>query len=535
MSESLEPAEIYSDASSTDTPPSISARRIGQLVVKTWPFLRPMLKHLVVLFGVGVLISIAYAAAGLVAFDVVNNKILVGAKLQPLQASLLLLDESFVDPNATAETEAIDDGDEPGSGADDQPQPQLTADQRKVVRDRVLIAGGILLLLSIPLGFVVPYYFSWVWQSVNQNLRVAMIERAEHLSLQFHSHSRVGDTIFRVYQDSAMINSLLEEGIIGPIQQIYGLALALIFITFFDPRIAVVCLLVGLPMLWLTIRYTPRLRRRSLANRRAYSNLTSRLQESLTAARVVKANRAEHTILTRFDVASQKALDAALAIRLDMAMLSLLVRILGAVLIIGAEYVMVSWVIDDRETFLGIAVISLIGFAVWNLGSYQTARAHVGAFVGGGAGLVRTWSMLQDLFVGLERAFYLLDMEPTIVDPVEPRKVPDPIHAGGLRYHGMAPLVSHLYEEGLVEAEAIGQTECFEGAVKFARTEGIIPAPEPAHAIASAIREAEACKESGEEKGRPSPANILRITPYRTCLPARVYSTFAPRCFAELK
>ena len=77
--------------------------------------------------------------------------------------------------------------------------------------------------------------------------------------------------------------------------------------------------------------------------------------------------------------------------------------------------------------------------------------------------------------------------------------VPDPIHAGGLRYHGMSPLVSHLYEEGLVEAEAIGQTECFEGAVKFAKTEGIIPAPEPAHAIAAAIREAEACKESGEE------------------------------------
>lgn len=77
--------------------------------------------------------------------------------------------------------------------------------------------------------------------------------------------------------------------------------------------------------------------------------------------------------------------------------------------------------------------------------------------------------------------------------------VPDPIHAGGLRYHGMSPLVSHLYEEGLVEAEAIGQTECFEAAIKFARTEGIIPAPEPTHAIAAAIREAMAAKESGEE------------------------------------
>ncbi len=78
--------------------------------------------------------------------------------------------------------------------------------------------------------------------------------------------------------------------------------------------------------------------------------------------------------------------------------------------------------------------------------------------------------------------------------------VPDPIHAGGLRYHGMAPLVSHLYELGLMTATAIHQTECFAAAIQFARTEGILPAPEPTHAIAECIREANACKESGEEK-----------------------------------
>ena len=78
--------------------------------------------------------------------------------------------------------------------------------------------------------------------------------------------------------------------------------------------------------------------------------------------------------------------------------------------------------------------------------------------------------------------------------------IPEPIHAGGLRYHGMAPLVSHVYELGLVEAVAIHQTECFAGALQFARHEGIVPAPEPTHAIAAAIREAKACTESGEEK-----------------------------------
>lgn len=78
--------------------------------------------------------------------------------------------------------------------------------------------------------------------------------------------------------------------------------------------------------------------------------------------------------------------------------------------------------------------------------------------------------------------------------------VPDPIHAGGLRYHGMAPLISHVYELGFMEAVAIPQTECFQAAIQFARTEGLIPAPEPTHAIAAAIREALNCKETGEEK-----------------------------------
>jgi tryptophan synthase beta chain len=78
--------------------------------------------------------------------------------------------------------------------------------------------------------------------------------------------------------------------------------------------------------------------------------------------------------------------------------------------------------------------------------------------------------------------------------------IPDPIHAGGLRYHGMSPLISHIYELGLIEAMAVGQQECFSAGVRFARSEGIIPAPEPTHALAACIQEALRCKETGEEK-----------------------------------
>jgi tryptophan synthase beta chain len=74
---------------------------------------------------------------------------------------------------------------------------------------------------------------------------------------------------------------------------------------------------------------------------------------------------------------------------------------------------------------------------------------------------------------------------------------PPGFHAGGLRYHGMAPLVSHLKELGLIEAEAYHQTSCFEAGVQFARAEGIVPAPEANHAVRGAINEALRCKAEG--------------------------------------
>ncbi|MFG1487907.1 TrpB-like pyridoxal phosphate-dependent enzyme [Oceanospirillum sp. HFRX-1_2] len=78
--------------------------------------------------------------------------------------------------------------------------------------------------------------------------------------------------------------------------------------------------------------------------------------------------------------------------------------------------------------------------------------------------------------------------------------MPPGIHAGGLRYHGQSALVSQLYHEGYLEAMAVGQTETFEAGVLFARTEGIVPAPESNHAIAAVVKEALRCKETGEAK-----------------------------------
>ena len=78
--------------------------------------------------------------------------------------------------------------------------------------------------------------------------------------------------------------------------------------------------------------------------------------------------------------------------------------------------------------------------------------------------------------------------------------MPSSNHSGGLRYHGMNPIVSKLYHDGVIEAVSVKQTDVFDAAVKFAKSEGILPAPESSHTIRVAIDEALKCKQTGEKK-----------------------------------
>lgn len=107
----------------------------------------------------------------------------------------------------------------------------------------------------------------------------------------------------------------------------------------------------------------------------------------------------------------------------------------------------------------------------------------------------------------LTRGVYAYDFGDTVgLTPLMPMYtlghdfVPPPVHAGGLRYHGDSPLVCGLVKAGLVEPRAYRQNETFDAAVRFARSEGLIPAPEPAHAIRAVIEEAEAAREAGEAR-----------------------------------
>lgn len=124
-----------------------------------------------------------FFAIALPASDIFNNKVVQGDYLEPLQAEILLLDDSYVDPEPTSTTE---------TSAAAAANPDLTEAQRRTVRDRLFIVFGIVGVLVFALSPAVEVYKTWILQRINQNLRVTMIERAEHLSLRYHVQARAG-------------------------------------------------------------------------------------------------------------------------------------------------------------------------------------------------------------------------------------------------------------------------------------------------------------------------------------------------------
>ena len=261
---------------------------------------------------------------------------------------------------------------------------------------------------------------------VAQYLRVTMIERAEHLSLRYHSHARTGDAIYRIYQDSAMITSVIERVLLEPVVAIGQVVFSFIVIWLFSPILDGLYLAGMLPILWLVAWFTPRLQMRSRRARTTNSALTSRIQEAFVAIRIVKANRAERIMGARFDEDSRVALDAAYYLRVEFILMRALVMVIAGTMIVGTQYLMAGWTIAETPTFL-VGAVALVGFSVWNLGAFEAVDSRLEDFIENGADLIRIWGVIQDMGIGLDRAFFLLDLKPDIVDTDHAMPLPAPI------------------------------------------------------------------------------------------------------------
>lgn len=360
--------------------------------------------HLVAWLALTAVIASATTFLTLVEVKVLNNAVLVGDPLESSQAALFFLDSSYVETAA------------------------LTDEQRLTLFYRLLI---FIIMIQVPFSLIadsfgVVYYQIWISQRINQHLRVTMIERAEHLSLRYHSHARTGEAIYRVYQDSAMITEIIASWILDPIEQGITVAFALFVVFLFSPVLGLLCLLAIIPIVCLMAWYTPRFQRSSRLARESNSDLTSRIQEVAAAIRVMKANQAEATAIERFDHDSHVALDNAYLLRRGQVFVGIAVACIIGFTFIVVDYLMAGWTIEEESTWLAGAV-ALVGFAVWNLGGFQAARERTGLLSGLSRFLASLWLRCNDMAIGLDRAFYLLELEPEVVDAENPVGMPAPI------------------------------------------------------------------------------------------------------------
>ena len=404
-------------------------RRVAHLILRAWPYYRPQLKHLVTYLLLNVLAGAIILVAGLIGNDLLNNKVLVGTPLQPMQATLLLLDDSYV-VGAREDAES------------------LTSEQRQTVRNRLLSWGLVGLLLLLASFSLVWYYMTWIYQRINQDLRLAMLAKAESLSLRFHDQARTGDAIYRIYQDSATITNVLQQLIVTPLRVLIWMLWGFTLLTLFSPWLGLLCILTVVPVTLLFIYFTPQIQKYSRMARRTNSNLTSRIQESFASIRVIKANRAEEAVIQRFEQDSKRALDAAFQFRLQVTLLALGVSTVAMGAVLVGEYLMAGWTISGTATYLG-GVITLVGFATWNLGAYQSAAGTISQNSQQGFELAQIWGGAQDLMIGLERAYYLLDQEAEVTEVAQPLPFPVSVrqvawHDVSFAYQQQKPILSRL-------------------------------------------------------------------------------------------
>jgi ABC-type multidrug transport system fused ATPase/permease subunit len=349
--------------------------------------------HLVYFYAINFFQRFLALSLALIVADLLNQSLLQNAPLAPGLADLFGL------PGWSKE--AVD---------------ALTQEQRHELK--WLFAGIALAvtLLQIILSTISGYYNIWIMQRINQDLRVALLERWHQLSLSYHSEHRTGDSIYRIYQDSSMVTAVIGN-LIGITLALMSYYTCVALVTLLSPWIGLIAGLLVIPALLWASWAMPRMRVRTLVYRAATSDVTSTIQETFGAIRLIKAFNATDRAERRMEQDSIVAFNAAYRVRLLIAMVSIVMFTLAATFMITGEFLMVWWAHQTDPTY-ATELIALVGvsFVVWNLASFSWTRDQLRESSGDLRKLLRDWMTAQDMAMGLRRVFDILDIEPDIKD-----------------------------------------------------------------------------------------------------------------------
>lgn len=393
-------------------------RLVLGLLLRCLGLLRPVRGHVVALILGFVTLGIFFLPLVLTLFDLFWNRALLGEPLTSYAAEGLGLD-----PARAVDVDVID------------------AETRRFIARQTVAIGCIAGLVIVPAFVALYYYQVWILQRVNQLLRIDLIGRLQSLSLRFHAENPVGDAIYRVYQDSAMVTQLIDVLFLTPAFAILRFASMLFVVYWFEPALALVMAMVWPPVLVLGAYHSKRLRVGFRAAREANSALTSRIQETIGGIRVIKAYGAEARELARFEARSREAFRRAEAARSRFARFNVgTFWIVGGILVTNASW---ATLLTHRGEPLWVGTATGIAeLAVWNLGLYGAFKFIQGSGTDQVRLLFRTWGRTQDIAIGLDRVFELLDLEPEVRERDDAR--PMPAIREGIAFRG----VSFAYQAG---------------------------------------------------------------------------------------
>ena len=386
-----------SAAHATELSEKLSFRWVLNTFLRTWPFIRPSLKH----FGIFLALSGIVALIGLflvfVVFGFTTTGIVAGDPVGSVPVAVWGLD-----PNVYVNVD------------------ELTDEARRGLIWPAIITTIVLLVITVSAGIGLSYYSIWIFQEVNQRMRLELIDRLQAQSLQFHAKAKAGDAIYRVYQDSAMVTGLVRFILLEPLLFLGRYVVGLAVVAAFDPFLALVLAFAVPPVLYLGYRFSGPLRQRFRVARERNSALTSRIQESVLGIRVIKACHAEAARGADFLGHSRAALDAAFRARVSLTVLGILAFAVIGLATLTVESVAALFANANAKTFAQWILLGY-GFAVWNYGSFfmVTNRANEG--LGSVRALIATWGRAQDMAMGLGRVFEILDLVPDVQDAPDAR------------------------------------------------------------------------------------------------------------------